>query len=81
MSKFWWLVHNCVAHPLMGVYPSPTTFKFHDMTAPPAEPSLLDKVGQLEREVMELRNTLYLMGPNMAKKTKSKKASKRAQPQ
>lgn len=30
---FWWFVHNCVAHPLIGVIPSVWTFDFHDWTS------------------------------------------------
>lgn len=30
---FWWLVHNCVAHPLIGVLPIRATFDFHDWTS------------------------------------------------
>lgn len=30
---FWWFVHNCVAHPLIGVLPVKSTFDFHDYTS------------------------------------------------
>jgi hypothetical protein len=30
---FWWLVHNCVAHPMIGVMPVRHTFAFHDYTS------------------------------------------------
>ncbi|HEV8658919.1 MAG TPA: hypothetical protein VGS96_09825 [Thermoanaerobaculia bacterium] len=30
---FWWLVHNCVAHPLIGVAPLKSFFDFHDWTS------------------------------------------------
>jgi hypothetical protein len=29
----WWLLHNCVAHPLMGVLPIKVFFDFHDWTS------------------------------------------------
>jgi hypothetical protein len=29
----WWLVHNCVAHPLIGVFPRRPAFRFHDWTS------------------------------------------------
>lgn len=29
----WWLVHNCLAHPLIGVCPIRPFFRFHDWTA------------------------------------------------
>jgi hypothetical protein len=29
----WWLVHNVVAHPLIGVVPCSATFDFHDWTS------------------------------------------------
>ncbi len=29
----WWLVHNCVAHPLIGILPFTPFFKFHDWTS------------------------------------------------
>lgn len=30
---FWWFVHNCIAHPMIGVIPIKTTFRFHDYTS------------------------------------------------
>lgn len=30
---FWWFVHNCVAHPLIGVLPVKSAFDFHDWTS------------------------------------------------
>ena len=29
----WWVVHNCVAHPLIGVAPVKAFFDFHDFTS------------------------------------------------
>jgi hypothetical protein len=29
----WWVVHNCVAHPLLGVAPTKPALWFHDWTA------------------------------------------------
>lgn len=29
----WWFVHNCIAHPLIGVIPCRPTFEFHDYTS------------------------------------------------
>lgn len=29
----WWVVHNCVAHPLIGLIPIKTFFNFHDYTS------------------------------------------------
>jgi len=29
----WWLIHNCVAHPLIGIFPCKSTFDFHDWTS------------------------------------------------
>jgi hypothetical protein len=29
----WWLLHNCVAHPAIGIAPSSRTFAFHDWTS------------------------------------------------
>jgi len=29
----WWLVHNLVAHPAIGIAPIKTTFAFHDWTS------------------------------------------------
>lgn len=31
--RAWWLIHNLVAHPLIGVVPTKTTFDFHDWTS------------------------------------------------
>jgi hypothetical protein len=34
VHHFWWFVHNCVAHPLIGVLPfAKWTFRFHDWTS------------------------------------------------
>ncbi len=33
MHHAWWVLHNCVAHPLIGVLPSRRTFDFHDFTS------------------------------------------------
>ena len=30
---FWWFVHNCIAHPLIGICPVRWTFDFHDYTS------------------------------------------------
>lgn len=30
---FWWFVHNCITHPLIGIYPTTRTFSFHDFTS------------------------------------------------
>jgi hypothetical protein len=30
---YWWLLHNCIAHPLIGVLPCKSTFDFHDWTS------------------------------------------------
>ena len=31
---FWWFMHNCVAHPFIGLFPKwDWTFKFHDYTS------------------------------------------------
>ena len=30
---FWWALHNCVAHPMIGVLPIKATFDFHDWTS------------------------------------------------
>lgn len=29
----WWFIHNCVAHPLIGIAPCKSTFDFHDWTS------------------------------------------------
>jgi hypothetical protein len=29
----WWLVHNCIAHPLIGVFPRRPAFRFHSWTS------------------------------------------------
>ncbi len=30
---FWWFVHNCIAHPAIGILPNKSTFDFHDWTS------------------------------------------------
>jgi hypothetical protein len=31
--RAWWLVHNLVAHPLIGILPVSWAFRFHDYTS------------------------------------------------
>ena len=31
--RFWWWLHNCVAHMAIGLLPIATTFRFHDWTS------------------------------------------------
>ena len=39
MHHFWWMTHNCVAHPIIGVVPlvsergGDLAFRFHDFTS------------------------------------------------
>lgn len=33
VHHFWWFMHNCVAHFLIGVCPIKTFFQFHDYTS------------------------------------------------
>lgn len=33
IHDFWWLVHNLIAHPALGVMPSKKTVWFHDYTS------------------------------------------------
>ena len=36
----WWVVHNCIAHPLIGLMPFVrSTFAFHDWTSRKMHPS------------------------------------------
>lgn len=30
---WWWFVHNCIAHPAIGLCPTTKTFQFHDWTS------------------------------------------------
>ena len=30
---FWWLIHNLVAHPMIGVFPIKKSFQFHDWSS------------------------------------------------
>ena len=30
---FWWVFHNCIAHPLIGIMPTKKTFALHDWTS------------------------------------------------
>ena len=30
---FWWFVHNCISHPIIGVLPVKKSFEFHDYTS------------------------------------------------
>jgi hypothetical protein len=33
MHHGWWLIHNIIAHPLIGIAPCRATFQFHDWTS------------------------------------------------
>lgn len=33
LHHFWWVVHNCVSHPLIGIAPVKPFFDFHDWTS------------------------------------------------
>lgn len=48
----WWLLHNCVTHPLIGFVPIKPLFEFHDWT------SVKLNVGQaaITTEIEELKN-------------------------
>jgi hypothetical protein len=30
---FWWIIHNCIAHMLIGFFPIKKLFEFHDYTS------------------------------------------------
>jgi hypothetical protein len=30
---FWWMIHNLVAHPMIGLLPIKVSFRFHDWTS------------------------------------------------
>ena len=37
----WWLIHNCIAHPLIGLFPfTKLTFAFHDWTSQHMHPKM-----------------------------------------
>jgi hypothetical protein len=44
---FWWVIHNCISHPLIGVLPVRRAFSFHDFTSrkmhPPTPPAPAQK--------------------------------------
>ena len=31
--RFWWIVHNCLAHFMIGIFPCKFSFKFRDYTS------------------------------------------------
>lgn len=31
--NFWWMIHNILAHPLLGLFPCKATVRFHDYTS------------------------------------------------
>lgn len=33
LHHFWWLTHNCVVHPLIGLLPFEACFRLHDYTS------------------------------------------------
>lgn len=39
---FWWVVHNCVAYPIIGLVPLKFAFDFHDYTAKKIGSDLLE---------------------------------------
>jgi hypothetical protein len=41
----WWLVHNCISHPLIGLLPIKLFFDFHDWTSRMMHPTQKKRVG------------------------------------
>jgi hypothetical protein len=33
LHHWWWVVHNCVSHPMIGILPIKPFFEFHDWTS------------------------------------------------
>lgn len=33
IHHMWWVIHNCVAHPMIGFFPVKASFDFHDYTS------------------------------------------------
>lgn len=33
LHHFWWVTHNCIVHPLVGILPIKPMFKIHDFTS------------------------------------------------
>jgi hypothetical protein len=33
VHHFWWVLHNCIVHPLVGILPFPPLFALHDLTS------------------------------------------------
>lgn len=66
---FWWFVHNCVAHPLIGICPAKWAFNFHDWTARRmsarvrAEEQMIKQEKQI-KQWMEDRATEFFESPN-----------------
>lgn len=56
----WWLIHNCIAHPMLGVAPrSQLVGWFHDWTATKMNDTDKDtRLATLEAENAQLRATL-----------------------
>jgi hypothetical protein len=59
---FWWFVHNCVTHPLIGIFPIKPLFQFHDWTSVkltagiPATMTELDELKEFKKQLQKIRD-------------------------
>ena len=56
---FWWFVHNCITHPLIGIIPFKPFFEFHDWTSVKlcaGEAANTTEIEQLEEYLKQLRS-------------------------
>lgn len=62
---FWWFVHNCISHPLIGILPIKTTFDFHDFTS--------DKINAKKEMKQMYEHFRQIREKNMAMRNAEKK--------
>lgn len=58
---FWWFIHNCITHPLIGICPIKPLFQFHDWTSVKLTagiPAITTEIEELEGYKEQLENIM-----------------------
>jgi hypothetical protein len=66
---FWWFVHNCITHPMIGICPIKPLFEFHDWTSvklTAGTPAVVTEIEELEdcerRLLLVMKDLIRLNG-------------------
>ena len=67
---FWWFVHNCITHPLIGICPIKPLFDFHDWTSvklTAGTPAIITEIEELEdckKQLEKIKETIHKLNQN-----------------